>query len=233
MLANRVIPIYVLLMTAVVVASNVLVQYPLSGELFGIALGDLLTYGAFTYPVAFLVTDLTNRQFGPRIARRVVAAGGDGVDSLEALRSLQRAWSEPSDVEREVSAVLAMASPASGGGAPHVSDAAWGAHSSSSTPTFSSSSSHYYTRQHHKQTSKWTKTQIQMQIHVLLKILYLQLQHRNWSQLILPLLLLLLILRCLPQCCSVPPSPHQPHWHLLSHLMLILMSMNYCMNSMN
>lgn len=75
MLANRITLIYVLLMTAVVVASNVLVQYPLSGELFGINLGDLLTYGAFTYPVAFLITDLTNRQFGPRIARRVVAAG--------------------------------------------------------------------------------------------------------------------------------------------------------------
>ncbi|MCD1265555.1 VUT family protein [Shinella sumterensis] len=75
MLANRITLIYVLLMTAVVVASNVLVQYPLSGELFGIALGDLLTYGAFTYPVAFLITDLTNRQFGPRVARRVVAAG--------------------------------------------------------------------------------------------------------------------------------------------------------------
>ena len=75
MLANRITLIYVLLMTAVVVASNILVQYPLSGELFGIALGDLLTYGAFTYPVAFLITDLTNRQFGPRVARRVVAAG--------------------------------------------------------------------------------------------------------------------------------------------------------------
>lgn len=75
MLANRITLIYVLLMTAVVVASNVLVQYPLSGELFGINLGDLLTYGAFTYPVAFLITDLTNRQFGPRVARRVVAAG--------------------------------------------------------------------------------------------------------------------------------------------------------------
>jgi uncharacterized PurR-regulated membrane protein YhhQ (DUF165 family) len=75
MLANRITLDYVLLMTAGVDASNVLVQYPLSGELFGIALGDLLTYGAFTYPVAFLVTDLTNRQFGPSVARRVVAAG--------------------------------------------------------------------------------------------------------------------------------------------------------------
>ena len=75
MQANRITLIYVLLMTAVVVASNVLVQYPLSGALLGINLGDLLTYGAFTYPVAFLITDLTNRQCGPRIARRVVAAG--------------------------------------------------------------------------------------------------------------------------------------------------------------
>ena len=75
MLVNRYTLVYVLLMTLVVVASNILVQYPLSGTLAGINLGDLLTYGAFTYPVAFLVTDLTNRQFGPRIARRVVIAG--------------------------------------------------------------------------------------------------------------------------------------------------------------
>lgn len=75
MQANRITLVYVLLMTAVVVASNVLVQFPLAGTLFGISLGDLLTYGAFTYPVAFLITDLTNRQFGPRVARRVVAAG--------------------------------------------------------------------------------------------------------------------------------------------------------------
>lgn len=75
MLTIRHILIYSLLMTAVVVASNILVQYPLSGELAGIQLGDLLTYGAFTYPVAFLVTDLTNRQFGPRTARKVVFIG--------------------------------------------------------------------------------------------------------------------------------------------------------------
>ncbi|MCF6368789.1 queuosine precursor transporter [Rhizobium halophilum] len=67
--------IYALLMAAIVVASNFFVQFPLSGTLFGINLGDLLTWGAFTYPVAFLVTDLTNRQFGPSIARRVVLAG--------------------------------------------------------------------------------------------------------------------------------------------------------------
>ena len=75
MLYLRYTLIYVVLMTLVVVASNILVQYPLSGSLFGINLGDLLTWGAFTYPIAFLVTDLTNRQFGPSIARRVVLAG--------------------------------------------------------------------------------------------------------------------------------------------------------------
>ncbi|MDX1710100.1 MAG: queuosine precursor transporter [Rhodovibrionaceae bacterium] len=53
-------------MVVVVTASNILVQYPLS---------DWLTYGAFTYPVSFLVTDLTNRSLGPGVARRVVYAG--------------------------------------------------------------------------------------------------------------------------------------------------------------
>ncbi|CAN7316826.1 queuosine precursor transporter [Rhizobium sp. LjRoot30] len=75
MLKTRYFITYTLLMTLVVVASNFLVQFPVSGTLFGIALGDLLTWGAFTYPVAFLVTDLTNRQFGPSMARRVVLAG--------------------------------------------------------------------------------------------------------------------------------------------------------------
>lgn len=75
MQALRPVLIYSLMMTIVVVASNILVQFPLSGELAGIRLGDLLTYGAFTYPVAFLVTDLTNRQFGPQAARKVVFLG--------------------------------------------------------------------------------------------------------------------------------------------------------------
>jgi queuosine precursor transporter len=64
-----------LAMIIVVVASNVLVQYPVAGSLGGINLADILTWGAFTYPLAFLVTDLTNRSFGPAIARRVVLAG--------------------------------------------------------------------------------------------------------------------------------------------------------------
>ncbi|MBX3532142.1 MAG: queuosine precursor transporter [Rhizobiaceae bacterium] len=58
-------------MALVVAASNVLVQYPVPW--FG--LGEVLTFGAFTYPVAFLVTDLTNRRFGVGAARVVVAAG--------------------------------------------------------------------------------------------------------------------------------------------------------------
>ena len=61
----------VIAMTLVVVASNILVQYPFTP----FNLGDYLTWGAFTYPVAFLVTDLTNRRYGPRVARQLVIAG--------------------------------------------------------------------------------------------------------------------------------------------------------------
>ncbi|ASY64118.1 putative preQ0 transporter [Sinorhizobium sojae CCBAU 05684] len=75
MLIGRTFLIYVALMTLVVVASNFLVQYPLPGSVAGMQLGDLLTWGAFSYPFAFLVTDLTNRQLGPQVARRVVVAG--------------------------------------------------------------------------------------------------------------------------------------------------------------
>ncbi|MGO1120058.1 VUT family protein [Rhodovibrionaceae bacterium A322] len=53
-------------MVVVVAASNYLVQFPVN---------DFLTYGAFTYPVAFLVTDLCNRSFGPALARKVIYAG--------------------------------------------------------------------------------------------------------------------------------------------------------------
>lgn len=61
----------VLAMIVIVVASNFLVQFPLPGE----ALGDYLTWGALSYPVSFLVTDLINRFFGPQRARTVVYAG--------------------------------------------------------------------------------------------------------------------------------------------------------------
>ena len=53
-------------MASIVVASNILVQF---------RLGDWLTWGALTYPFAFLVTDVTNRLHGARAARRVVLAG--------------------------------------------------------------------------------------------------------------------------------------------------------------
>ncbi len=62
---------FVAAMAIVVLASNILVQYPF--EPFG--LGELLTWGAFTYPFAFLVNDLANRWFGAAAARRVVLAG--------------------------------------------------------------------------------------------------------------------------------------------------------------
>jgi uncharacterized PurR-regulated membrane protein YhhQ (DUF165 family) len=58
-------------MAAIVLASNILVQHPFTA--FG--LGDVLTWGAFTYPFAFLVTDLTNRWHGPAATRRVVYVG--------------------------------------------------------------------------------------------------------------------------------------------------------------
>jgi len=53
-------------MIVVVVSSNILVQVPIN---------DWLTWGALTYPVAFLVTDLTNRLYGPTTARSVVHVG--------------------------------------------------------------------------------------------------------------------------------------------------------------
>jgi hypothetical protein len=66
---NRDMAFAVVAMAFVVLASNILVQFPVAG------LGDYLTWGAFSYPVAFLVTDLSNRRFGPAGARRVVYAG--------------------------------------------------------------------------------------------------------------------------------------------------------------
>ena len=66
---------FVAAMALVVVASNVLVQFPLQGQIGGLNLADLLTWGAFTYPFAFLVTDLANRRYGPAVARRIVLVG--------------------------------------------------------------------------------------------------------------------------------------------------------------
>lgn len=57
----------ILAMAAIVVAANILVQYVIDGW--------FLTWGAFTYPFTFLVTDVMNRVYGPAAARRVVLAG--------------------------------------------------------------------------------------------------------------------------------------------------------------
>ncbi len=62
---SRILP-GILCMAAIVVASNILVQF-----LFG----QWLTWGAFTYPLAFLVTDVMNRLYGAAMARKVVVAG--------------------------------------------------------------------------------------------------------------------------------------------------------------
>ena len=59
------------LMGAIVLASNYLVQFPI--RYYG--LEEILTYGAFSYPVAFLITDLANRSYGKLIARKIVYIG--------------------------------------------------------------------------------------------------------------------------------------------------------------
>ena len=60
-----------LLMGAVVLSSNYLVQFPVN--YYG--LNQILTYGAFSYPVAFLITDLANRSYGKILARKIVYFG--------------------------------------------------------------------------------------------------------------------------------------------------------------
>ena len=68
-------PLPIAAMTLIVLASNIAVQYPIFAQVGPLQLADVLTYGAFVYPFAFLVTDLTNRRYGARIARRVVFSG--------------------------------------------------------------------------------------------------------------------------------------------------------------
>ena len=58
-------------MGLVVVASNYLVQFPI--QQFG--LSEILTYGAFSYPITFLITDLANRAYGKVVARKIVYIG--------------------------------------------------------------------------------------------------------------------------------------------------------------
>ncbi|MDA9180863.1 queuosine precursor transporter [Pelagibacteraceae bacterium] len=60
-----------LLMGLVVVVSNYLVQFPI--QYFGMS--EVLTYGAFSYPITFLITDLANRAYGKIVARKIVYIG--------------------------------------------------------------------------------------------------------------------------------------------------------------
>ena len=68
---NRLFFILSFSMALVVVASNYLVQFRVN--YFG--LEDLLTYGAFSYPIAFLITDLSNRRYGKNAAKKIVYLG--------------------------------------------------------------------------------------------------------------------------------------------------------------
>ena len=68
---NKLFLLLALLMACVVVLSNYLVQFPI--KYFG--LENLLTYGALSYPVAFLITDLSNRRYGKNVAKKIVGLG--------------------------------------------------------------------------------------------------------------------------------------------------------------
>ena len=68
---NRFIFILAFLMALIVVLSNYLVQFPVHYMGFQ----DLLTYGAFSYPIAFLITDLSNRRYGKNTAKKIVYLG--------------------------------------------------------------------------------------------------------------------------------------------------------------
>ena len=68
---NKIFFILSFLMGAVVLVSNYLVQFPIKHY----GLEEILTYGAFSYPIAFLITDLANRSFGKIVARKIVYIG--------------------------------------------------------------------------------------------------------------------------------------------------------------
>ncbi len=68
---NKQLLLLSVLMGVVVLASNYLVQFPV--KYYG--LEEILTYGAFSYPIAFLITDLSNRSYGQLVARKIVYIG--------------------------------------------------------------------------------------------------------------------------------------------------------------
>ena len=68
---NKLFLLLSFLMGVVVLSSNYLVQFPIKYH----GLEEILTYGAFSYPIAFLITDLANRSYGKMIARKIVYIG--------------------------------------------------------------------------------------------------------------------------------------------------------------
>ena len=68
---NKTVLLLSIIMGVVVLSSNYLVQFPIN--YYG--LEEILTYGAFSYPIAFLITDLANRSFGKIVARKIVYIG--------------------------------------------------------------------------------------------------------------------------------------------------------------
>ena len=68
---NKVFLLLSFLMGVIVLTSNYLVQFPIN--YYG--LEEILTYGAFSYPIAFLITDLANRSYGKLVARKIVYIG--------------------------------------------------------------------------------------------------------------------------------------------------------------
>jgi uncharacterized integral membrane protein (TIGR00697 family) len=68
---NKIFLMLSFFMGVVVLASNYLVQFPI--KYYG--LEEILTYGAFSYPIAFLITDLANRSYGKKAARKIVYIG--------------------------------------------------------------------------------------------------------------------------------------------------------------
>jgi len=68
---NKLFILLSFLMGAIVLSSNYLVQFPVN--YYG--LSEILTYGAFSYPLAFLITDLANRSYGKLVARKIVYLG--------------------------------------------------------------------------------------------------------------------------------------------------------------
>ena len=68
---NKLFIILSIMMGLVVISSNFLVQFPVN--YYG--LQEILTYGAFSYPITFLITDLANRSYGKIVARRIINIG--------------------------------------------------------------------------------------------------------------------------------------------------------------